>query len=99
MVEVMTSSIVMHKTDTGRDAKGTCPNPKCGKTIYESLVTLDDCYGLSFRCPYCNAIMFLDNSPGRWYSSEGMYLVLPLEAELEPNKFPANTPTIENPNK
>ena len=76
-----------------RYVPGTCA--KCGKPVYESEVTLDDCYGVWFgKCPHCGALNALETRKSlRGYSSTQMYLTLPEEEEVIMNELPADTPT------
>lgn len=55
--------------------RGSCAG--CGKTVYESLLTLDDCYLVwQGECPYCGAINILADTGLRGYSERGMDLCL-----------------------
>lgn len=63
---------------------GTCANPECGETVYESLSLLDDTYAIWWgKCPYCGIINALDLRKSiRGYSSQRMDLCLPTEEEV-----------------
>ncbi len=79
-----------------RDTMGVCANPKCKETVYLSEIILDDTYNCVFRCPYCHAYQFLDNS-GRFdirgYGGGQMHLELPDAKEVIMNNLPTDTPT------
>lgn len=73
---------------------GSCA--KCGKAVFESISTLDDCYNVWLgKCPHCGALNYLNAGMNslRGYSIIGMDLVLPYDEEVEMNKLPPDTPT------
>lgn len=71
---------------------GVCAH--CGKAVWESLFTLDDCYNVwAGKCPHCGAINLLAMTGLRGYSSSGMELVLPHDEEKAANNMPEDCPT------
>lgn len=74
------------------DPEGECA--KCGKSVYESQLILDDCYAVWWgKCPHCGAMNALDYRKGRGYDRKRIYLVLPTNEEVIMNDLPDNTPT------
>jgi hypothetical protein len=68
------------------DTGGTCAS--CKQPVWESQLTLDDCYNVwAGECPYCQAINLLALTSLRGYSSAGMDLVLPTDEEIEANEL------------
>jgi DNA-directed RNA polymerase subunit RPC12/RpoP len=68
---------------------GSCPN--CSKRVYEDIYTLDDCFGLPFKCPHCGALLFVANrSYGR--TNQSVVFVLPCPEEAVMNYLPYGTP-------
>ena len=64
------------------DIPGICAS--CGQQLFESLLMLDDAYGVwKGKCPHCGACNLLDTSKGiRGYHSQGMDLCLPYAEDL-----------------
>jgi hypothetical protein len=84
-----------------RDEQGNCPNPACGKPVYMSTVTLDDCYGCYLQCPHCEALTLLDSKAhpchyARGYGGGRMGLSLPTTEEAEHDGVPDGFPLGEN---
>ena len=72
--------------------KGVCAG--CGKSVFEDLATLDDCYNVWLgECPHCKALNYLALTGLRGYSSQGMELVSPTAEEIDRNNLPKDTPT------
>lgn len=77
-----------------RDTPGNCAN--CGKEVFESQLSLDDCYNVwAGKCPHCGAINLLSMDHGlRGYDSRQMHLVLPTNEEVASNEdLPRDCPT------
>lgn len=86
----MSMTFLMDAKPGPRTVPGTCPNPACGKPVWESLLVLDDAYNVwAGKCPHCQALAYLSTNHGlRGYSSTGMHLVLPTDEEVQANGLP-----------
>lgn len=91
----MTIISTMKTAPTRGLIRGTCPNPPCGKEVFESVWILDDAYNVwAGKCPHCKALCYLSMTHGlRGYGLGGMHLVLPTDEERDANNLPKDIPT------